>query len=141
MRGRPSATYVLPFIAVRLRKKLSKLYLALGDLAAARQLLREIDDILLRRPALGTLVGEVDDLRRLLASGPIAPTGPSPLTPAELRLLPYLQTHLTLRAIAERLFISRPTVNSEVASIYRKLGASSRRDAVERATAVGLLGG
>ena len=53
-----------------------------------------------------------------------------PLTGAELRLLPYLQTHLTIGEIGERLFVSRNTVSSEVASIYRKLGVSSRNDAV-----------
>ena len=41
----------------------------------------------------------------------------------------------------ERLFVSRNTVSSEVGSIYRKLGVSSRSDAVQHATAVGLLGG
>ena len=70
-----------------------------------------------------------------------AATGASPLTAAELRLLPYLQTHLTIRDIAERLFVSRNTVNSQVSSIYRKLGVSSRDEAVQRATATGLLGG
>ena len=65
----------------------------------------------------------------------------TPLTPAELRLLPYLQTHLTIGEIGERLFVSRNTVSSEVGSIYRKLGVSSRNDAVEQATAIGLLGG
>jgi LuxR family maltose regulon positive regulatory protein len=67
--------------------------------------------------------------------------GGSPLTPAELRLLPYLQTHLTIREIAKRLFVSHNTVNSQVSSVYRKLGVSSRDEAVRRATAVGLLGG
>ena len=69
------------------------------------------------------------------------PGGAPPLTAAELRLLPYLQTHLTLAEIGERLFVSRNTVGSEVTSIYRKLGVSSRADAVRQATAVGLLGG
>jgi LuxR family maltose regulon positive regulatory protein len=77
----------------------------------------------------------------MTSSAQTRPTGGSPLTPAELRLLPYLQTHLTIREIGERLFVSRNTVSSEVASIYRKLGVSSRNDAVERATAIGLLGG
>ena len=67
--------------------------------------------------------------------------GGTPLTPAELRLLPYLQTHLTFREIGQRLFVSRNTVSSEVGSIYRKLGVSSRSDAVQHATTVGLLGG
>ena len=71
----------------------------------------------------------------------IGATGGSPLTRAELRLLPYLQTHLTIREIGERLFVSRNTVSSEVGSIYRKLGVSSRNDAVQQATTIGLLGG
>jgi LuxR family transcriptional regulator, maltose regulon positive regulatory protein len=124
MRARPSCTFVMPFFAVGVRMQLAKMHLARGDVSTARHLLREIDDILLYRPALGALVDQVSALRA-----------------AELRLLPYLQTHLTLADIGERLFVSRNTVGSEVASIYRKLGVSSRADAVRQATAVGLLGG
>jgi LuxR family maltose regulon positive regulatory protein len=61
------------------------------------------------------------------------------LTEAERRLLPYLATHLTFPEIASRLFISRNTVKSEAISLYRKLGASSRSEAIERAVDVGLL--
>ena len=79
--------------------------------------------------------------RELVTSeSPTRATGASPLSPAELRLLPYLQTHLTFREIGERLFVSRNTISSEVGSIYRKLGVSSRSDAVDQATAIGLLG-
>ena len=77
----------------------------------------------------------------MTSESPTAATGASPLSPAELRLLPYLQTHLTFREIGERLFVSRNTISSEVGSIYRKLGVSSRSDAVQQATAIGLLGG
>jgi LuxR family maltose regulon positive regulatory protein len=142
MRARPSCTYALPFVAVRVRLQLAKVYAAVADHAAARHLVREIDDILLHRPALGVLVDEVSELRGILAEGAhVAVGGVTPLTPAELRLLPYLQTHLTFREIGERLFVSRNTVGSEVGSIYRKLGVSSRSGAVHQATAVGLLGG
>jgi LuxR family maltose regulon positive regulatory protein len=51
MRARPSCTFVLPFIAVRVRLQLAKVYWARGDHATARHLLREIDDVLLQRPA------------------------------------------------------------------------------------------
>ena len=61
------------------------------------------------------------------------------LTAAELRLLPYLATHLTFPEIASRLFISRNTVKSEAVAVYRKLGVASRSDAIERAVEVGLL--
>jgi len=140
MRARPAATYALPYHAVRLRLQLAKAYLALAEVATARQLLREIDDILTRRPALGTLIEEVDEFRPVLASSAESAVGRWPLTPAELRLLPYLQTHLTASGIAERLFVSSHTVKAEVKSIYRKLGVSSRNDAMQKATALGLLG-
>ena len=142
MRARPSLTYVMPTLAVRGRLQLAKVYGALGDHTTAHHLLREVDDVLLRRPALGALVDEVCELRKILTSSTqVRPTGPSPLTSAELRLLPYLQTHLTIREIGERLFVSRNTVSTQVGSIYRKLGVSSRHDAVQRATTIGLLGG
>jgi LuxR family transcriptional regulator, maltose regulon positive regulatory protein len=142
MRARPSCTFVLPYLAVRLRLEVAKVFFAIGDHTTARHLLREIDDVLLHRPALGVLVDDVSEFRQILtSSAQIGATGVSPLTPAELRLLPYLQTHLTIREIAERLFVSRNTVNSEVSSIYRKLGVSSRNGAVEQATTIGLLGG
>jgi LuxR family maltose regulon positive regulatory protein len=142
MRARPYCTFVLPFLAVRARLQLAQVYLTLADRTTARHLLREIDDILLRRPNLGVLVDQVSEFRRILnSSSEIGATGGSPLSPAELRLLPYLQTHLTIREIGDRLFVSRNTVSSEVASIYRKLGVSSRSAAVEQATMIGLLGG
>ena len=127
---------------MRVRLQLAKVYTAIADQSTARHLLREIDDILLQRPALGTLVDEVAQFRTLLThTAQATAAGGTPLTPAELRLLPYLQTHLTFREIGQRLFVSRNTVSSEVGSIYRKLGVSSRSDAVRNATAVGLLGG
>jgi LuxR family transcriptional regulator, maltose regulon positive regulatory protein len=140
MRARPSATYVFPFVAVRLRLQLAKVCFSIAEVVAARQLLREIDDILTHRPALGTLVGEVEQFHRMLASSAAGVTGRAALTPAELRLLPYLQTHLTASGIAERLFVSSHTVKAEVKSIYRKLGVCSRHDAVQKAAAIGLLG-
>jgi LuxR family maltose regulon positive regulatory protein len=108
---------------------------------AANHLLRETDDIMLRRPALGVLADQVEPLRRSVGSSSEGIAGAPPLSPAELRLLPYLQTHLPLGAIAERLYVSRNTVGSQVTSIYRKLNVSSRQAAVEQATAMGLLGG
>jgi LuxR family maltose regulon positive regulatory protein len=142
MRARVSLTWVLSWLSVSVRLQLAKVYSALGEQTTARHLLREIDDIMLQRPRLGVLVEEVAELRQLLtASAQGGAGGGSPLSPAELRLLPYLQTHLTYREIAERLFVSRNTVSTEVSSIFRKLGASSRGEAVQRATSIGLLGG
>jgi len=135
----PSVTFLLPFVAVGLRLQLARVYLALADMATARQLLREIDDILRHRPALGTLTGEVEEFRGLTSGATTGAAGRPPFTPAELRLLPYLQTHLTTDQMAGRLFVSSWTVKTHVKSIYRKLGVSSRNDAVQKAAAIGLL--
>ena len=67
--------------------------------------------------------------------------GASSLTAAELRLLPLLSTHLTLLEIGERLHLSRNTVKTQAVSIYRKLGVSSRSEAMQRVRELGLLGG
>jgi LuxR family maltose regulon positive regulatory protein len=61
------------------------------------------------------------------------------LTPAELRVLQYLPTHLSFRQIADQVFVSPNTVKTQAQSVYRKLGVSSRREAVEHARAAGLL--
>ena len=67
--------------------------------------------------------------------------GASALTAAELRLLPVLATHLTFREIAGQMSLSHSTVKAEATSIYRKLGTSSRNQAVMRARDLGLLDG
>ena len=67
-----------------------------------------------------------------------APIGASSLTAAELRLVPLLPTHLSMQEIGDRLHISRNTVKSELISLYRKLGVSSRSEAVARINDLGL---
>jgi len=61
------------------------------------------------------------------------------LTTAELRVLQLLPTHLSIAALADRLYVSRNTVKSQTIAIYRKLGTSSRSGAVEVALELGLL--
>ena len=67
--------------------------------------------------------------------------GPSALTGAELRLLPLLSTHLSFPEIAGEFSLSRNTIKSQATSIYQKLGASSRTQAVTRSRELGLLEG
>jgi LuxR family maltose regulon positive regulatory protein len=91
-----------------------------------------------------------EPLRELVASWPTPyvarlvtalanePDRPSPragtgaLTDRELAVWRYLSTPLSAREIADALFISRNTLKSHLRSIYRKLGASTRHDAVVR---------
>ena len=104
--------------------------------------MREIAEILKRRPDLGTLTGEARELRtRLAAERSSSIAGASALTAAELRLLPMLSTHLQLHEIAAEMYLSPHTVRAQSKSIYRKLGAASRSQAVARARELGLLEG
>lgn len=140
MRARVHCTHVLPYLAVRARLNIARVFVGLGDRAAAMHIVHEIDEILTRRPHVGVLGEEVARFRAHLDHS-ASETASVPLTPAEMRLLPYLQTHLTIAEIGRRLFISRNTVSSEVGSIYRKLGVTTRGNAVDRAREIGLLGG
>ena len=70
MRARPSCTYALPFLALRVRLELAKASWINGDRATARHLLREIDGILLHQPALGVLVEQVEEFDPVPADAP-----------------------------------------------------------------------
>jgi len=139
-RLRPQLTYAVPFLAVQTLLELGRAYLALADAAGARVVLREAGAILRRRPDLGRLPREAEELRSTLDTLRVGSVGASSLTTAELRLVPLLSTHLSFREIGERLHVSRHTVKTQAISIYRKLGVSSRSEAIERVQAIGLLG-
>src|SRR5215471_12707560 len=95
-----------------------------------------------RRPRLGTLADEAEALRdRLARERRSSIAGSSALTAAELRILPMLSTHLSFPEIGKELFLSPHTIKSAMKSIYRKLGASTRNEAVTRARELGLLDG
>ena len=141
-RLRPLLTCALPHFAVQARIELARVHLALSDPAGARALIREVDELLRRRPDLGSLVGEAEAFRARLSKehDPGVP-GISALTAAELRLLPTLASHLSFPQIGAEMFLSPHTVKSEAISIYRKLGVSSRAQAVTRSRELGLLPG
>jgi LuxR family maltose regulon positive regulatory protein len=61
------------------------------------------------------------------------------LTNRELVVLRMLKGPLSERDIGRELYLSHNTVHSHTRSIYRKLGVSSRAEALQRALALGLL--
>jgi LuxR family maltose regulon positive regulatory protein len=140
MRMRPQLSHAIPWHAVQTRVELARAHLALADVEGARTLLREAEDVFQQRPDLGTLRQQAQELRGQMANVASLNDGwASTLTAAELRLLPLLTTHLSFREIAERLHVSRNTVKSQAISVYRKLDASSRSEAIERAVELGLV--
>jgi LuxR family maltose regulon positive regulatory protein len=136
---RPLLTSSMPHRSVQTLLELAQAYLALDDVAGARAVLRQADEIIRQRPDLGVLPGQAAELRAALDRVGQGTLGASSLTAAELRLLPLLSTHLSLLEIGERLHLSRNTVKTHAVSIYRKLGVSSRSEAMQRVRELGLL--
>jgi LuxR family maltose regulon positive regulatory protein len=139
-RLRPLLDHGLPWLTIQVGLELTRAHLALAQAGAARTILTETEQVLELRPHMGSLIEDARGLReRLAATSGSEGAWAMSLTGAELRLLPYLATHLMFPEIASRLFISRNTVKTEAVAIYRKLGVSSRSEAIERAVEVGLL--
>ena len=75
----------------------------------------------------------------VLAEPPVAAELIEPLTERELELLDLLAEGISNKLIAHRLGISEHTVKTHVASIFAKLGVSSRTEAVSQAIRRGLV--
>ena len=130
---------LFPWLSLQAQLELTRSYLALGDVRA-RALVEEIRDLVHSYPHLGVLIDQVEALESELESMPEHGNWTSVgLTGAELRLLPLLSTHLSFREIGEELFVSRNTIKTQAISVYRKLGVSSRSDAIDRAATLGLV--
>jgi LuxR family maltose regulon positive regulatory protein len=138
-RCRPLLTHAIPCFSVEALLEMAEAAIGLGDPSGGLLLVRDAESVLRRRPDLGALGKRTDELRGRLGALRAAGADTSTLTSAELRVLPLLLTHLTLAGIADRLFLSRHTVKSQVWSMYRKLGVHTRGEAVARAQELGLL--
>jgi LuxR family maltose regulon positive regulatory protein len=139
-RLRPLLTYALPVMSVQALLEMARSYVTLADPGGAAAVLVQARGIIQQRPGLGILPALADRLQANLATIEARAVGPSALTVAELRLLPLLSSHLPVPEIAAELFLSPHTIKSEMKSIYRKLGATTRTQAVARSRELGLLG-
>ncbi|HEX2112483.1 MAG TPA: LuxR C-terminal-related transcriptional regulator [Gaiellaceae bacterium] len=109
---------------------------------AARELVREARAAIAGRSELGTLGVELERAERTVAGRrgrvEVADRGET-LSERELAVLRLLPSDRSLREIASALYVSANTVKTHTRSIYRKLSASSREEAVARARELRLL--
>jgi LuxR family maltose regulon positive regulatory protein len=126
-----------PWLAVESRLMLGQVERRLGQESTAAQLAREARSELGRLPDAVLLETSLQSLEAVLGS---SSTPSEALTTAEVRLLSFLPTHLTFGQIADELCVSVNTVKSQAKAVYRKLDVMSRHEAVDRATALHLLG-
>ena len=117
---------------------------ALSDYAEKRALIREARVMVEGPRGRGRIVDLVAAAERKLAMrSPAQQTAGTvhvdPLTDRELEVLRLLRSDLSLREIANELYIAHNTVKSYTQAIYRKLGVTSRSAALETASDLDLL--
>jgi LuxR family maltose regulon positive regulatory protein len=132
-------TGIVPWFAVSGPSIQARTAALLGDAPLARQLIGEAKAAMtadLATKLTADLLAEAEDaLRQASVDGMPAAV----LTAAEIRVLQFLPSHLTFRQIGEHLFLSANTVKTHALAVYRKLGVTSRDEAVTRARQLGLV--
>jgi LuxR family maltose regulon positive regulatory protein len=128
----PWTGYVPKFLLAQAR-------LELGDRAGAAELVDEARGMLAAWPdgteALRARLAELD----ARIAGPLGATAAGePLTERETAVLHLLGGTLSLREIGQQLYVSANTIKTHKRAIYRKLGVSSRREAVAVAKRLGI---
>jgi LuxR family maltose regulon positive regulatory protein len=125
---------------IEVRIALARASLRLSDMAGARSQLAEASRLLRRSPDAVVLGEWLEDGWTWADSAIGHSVGDRwSLTTAELRILQFLPTHLSLPEIAKELNVSANTVKTHTRAVYRKLDASSRSEAVTRARGAGLI--
>jgi LuxR family maltose regulon positive regulatory protein len=131
----------IPWYGTETRILLAYASLWLADVVGARALLAEASRLARKTPDAVIFAQWFDEAwayMDTLAEARMA--GPSSLTIAELRILRFLPSHRSFREIGVQLGVSANTVKTQAHSVYRKLGAASRSEAVTKALEAGLLG-
>ena len=123
----------VPWLDADLALRCAGISLDLGDHGGALELAELARDALEGYPDGGTLPDRLRQLEKRIGRGE-----DYGLTSAELRVLGFLPTHLSLQEIGGRLYLARPTVKTHVASIYDKLGVTGRSEAVEKMEECGI---
>ncbi|MDQ1674460.1 MAG: LuxR family transcriptional regulator, maltose regulon positive regulatory protein, partial [Frankiaceae bacterium] len=129
---------VLAWQGIQTRTVLARTHLLLGEPGPARLLLSEAEQAASSFKAPG-LRRNLDDVWQMVRTTAVTThLGRSSVTTAELKVLQLLRTHLAFQEIGDALHLSRNTVKTQAISVYRKLGVSSRSEAVEQAQILGL---
>ena len=105
----------------------------LGDRPRAVALLTEARSILVASPdGAEAQFARLDRIERHLAGRPQSIALGAPLTEREAAVLRLLRGSLSLREIGQELYLSQNTIKTHTRAIYRKLGVSTRHDAIAR---------
>lgn len=130
----------IPWYEAETRIALARAALQLTDIRLARTLLAEASHLARRVPDATVFRAWLDEIwEQVDTAAASALSGSAALTMAELRILRFLPTHLSFREIGLRLHVSTNTVKTQAHAVYRKLGVSTRSQAVTKAGEIGLI--
>ncbi|MGI9612702.1 MAG: LuxR C-terminal-related transcriptional regulator [Acidimicrobiales bacterium] len=132
----------LPMDVMRAAVLLGGVALALGHHETARRHIERAGRIDSAVADTGALSDRLSELRAQLPPRVVGEADgleDDSVTKRELEVLRLLPTGLTIREIGQELFLSRNTIKTYLSSLYRRLGVSSRSEAVERAVELGFL--
>jgi LuxR family transcriptional regulator, maltose regulon positive regulatory protein len=140
LRTRQNLSGISPWHTFEPTLWLARVLLASGDRAGAAGLADQARKVLTELPdgadAQRTRLAELD----LRIAGPmrVLPLA-VPLSEREVAVLRLLRGSLSLREIGLELYVSPNTIKTHTQAIYRKLGVSTRHDAVEQGRQAGIL--
>jgi LuxR family transcriptional regulator, maltose regulon positive regulatory protein len=114
-----------------------------GDLAGARALVEQARELIERFADPGSLLPALlKQAEQALGTAPRRRAElAASLSERELVVLRLLPTRLSNREISRELYVSVNTIRSQVQAIYRKLGVTTRAEAIAHARQLGLLAG
>jgi LuxR family maltose regulon positive regulatory protein len=120
---------------------LAPVRIARGDRSGARAVLAEVRAIVEMYPDAGIFLDLLERQERKLRKSKLGRTGSldGQLTERELDVLRLLDEELSVSEIGKLLYVAPSTVRTHIKSIYRKLGVTSRKEAIEQAYARNLI--
>ena len=140
VRTRRETPGLSPWATLEAMLGLARAHLSLGELTLAGELIGDAQRMLAAFPdGVEVLQHRLDSLGRQPGPPhPVAARG-SALTEREVAVLRLLRGTLSIRQIGQELYVSPNTVKSHAQAIYRKLGVSTRHDAVAQGRESGVL--
>ncbi len=136
LRSRRRVLGISPWPTLDAALLLAQVLIDLGDRVGAAELADEARDLLTALPD----GAEAQRARLERLAGRSRVVSPSePLTEREVAVLRLLRGTLSLREIGQELYLSPNTIKTHARAIYRKLGVSTRHDAVEQGQQIGIL--
>jgi LuxR family maltose regulon positive regulatory protein len=131
---------ISPWPTVEVLLRLAPVVADLGDRSQAAALVDEASHVLTSLPdGAEAQLARLGRLQRRVAGRPRKVSLAEALTDRELAVLRLLRGTLSLREIGQQLYLSQNTIKTHTRAIYRKLGVSTRRDALARAGEIDIL--